>query len=56
MPLAIPNKGEDEKSFLSRCMKNKVMRREFPDNDQRSAVCYKQWRKHRIKERIKKGG
>lgn len=45
MPIPMPSKGEKEKDFISRCMGNSVMVKEFPDKEQRSAVCYKQWGK-----------
>jgi hypothetical protein len=44
MPLPTPNKGEKEKDFVSRCMGSDVMKKEFPDQKQRAAVCYKQFR------------
>ena len=47
MPLPTPNKGEDSQAFVSRCMGSAVMQREFPDQKQRSAVCYSQLRKSR---------
>ncbi len=40
MPLSTPLKDEDKNTFVSRCMSE--MKDEFPDNDQRLAVCYKQ--------------
>jgi signal peptide peptidase SppA len=45
MPLPRPNKGEPEKKFIGRCMANPTMKREYPDQKQRTAVCYSQWRK-----------
>jgi hypothetical protein len=44
MPLPTPNKGESQDDFISRCAGSDVMNKEFPDNDQRVAVCYSQWR------------
>jgi len=44
MPLPSPRKNEDKKTFINRCMKNATMNSEFPDEKQRSAVCYSQWR------------
>ena len=43
-PLPIPNQGESENDFVSRCMGNDAMNREYPDNAQRSAVCFRQWK------------
>lgn len=39
-----PSKDQSEKEFISSCMSNDTMKSEFPDRDQRVAVCYKQWR------------
>lgn len=36
--------GETEKEFISRCMEDSTMIKEFPREDQRAAVCYKQYR------------
>jgi hypothetical protein len=50
MPIPKPRKNETEKDFISRCMGNEVMNREYPDNKQRSAVCYSSWRKEHGKK------
>ena len=50
MPLPVPNEGEEQSVFISRCMSNESMKKEFPDQKQRTAVCYSQW-----KEKGKKG-
>jgi hypothetical protein len=52
MPLPTPSKGEDQQDFISRCMGNKGMNDEFPDKDQRAAVCYNQFKKHKGGEMI----
>jgi len=44
MPLPKPRKGEKQDAFISRCMGNDLMNKEYPDNKQRAAVCYSQWR------------
>ena len=44
MPLPKPSEGEKQDDFISRCMGNDTMKDEFPDNDQRLAVCYQRWR------------
>ncbi len=46
MPIPTPSKGEDKNAFISRCMSSEVMQKEFPDQKQRSAVCYSKWREH----------
>lgn len=50
MPLPTPNPNEKEKDFISRCMDNKTAKDDFPDNKQRLAVCYDQWRKSKQKK------
>lgn len=44
MPLPKPRSGEPKKDFISRCMNNDVMQRDYPNNEQRVAVCNTQWR------------
>jgi hypothetical protein len=44
MPLPTPSKGEKEQEFVSRCMGSDVMNKEFPEQKQRAAVCYRQFR------------
>lgn len=43
MPLPKPRKGEGKEPFMSRC--HSSLSDEFPDSDQRHAVCERQWRK-----------
>jgi len=43
MPLPIPQKDQTRLEFVGSCMANKAMKKEFPDNKQRAAVCYGQW-------------
>ena len=47
MPIPTPEKGEKKQDFISRCMDNEVMKREFPKGEQRVAVCYSSYRKAR---------
>jgi hypothetical protein len=42
MPIPHPRAGEESKDFMARCMGNEVMVREFPEADQRAAVCHRQ--------------
>ena len=44
MPLPTPTEGENEQAFISRCMANETALEDFPDQEQRAAVCYRQWR------------
>lgn len=39
MPIPKPNIGESESDFMSRCVGNDAMQSEFPNQDQRVAVC-----------------
>jgi len=42
MPLAEPKSGEDRQEFIQRCMRDSIMVKEFPDEDQRYAICVTQ--------------
>ena len=44
MPLPKPNDNETEDEFIARCMGDDTMQEDYPDNDQRLAICYTQWR------------
>lgn len=44
MPIPKPKKGESQKDFISRCMSNDTMNDEYPDQKQRTAVCFQTWR------------
>ena len=52
MPLLTPSKGETQDKFIARCMGSDVMASEYPDNEQRAAVCYSQWRRRNSGDRI----
>jgi hypothetical protein len=39
MPLPKPNPQENKKEFVMRCMSDETMVKEFPETDQRLAVC-----------------
>lgn len=49
MPLPVPKSTETQEKFISRCIANSVMNREYPNREQRLAVCYSIW-KNRNKE------
>jgi len=53
MPLPKPRSDEKESKFVSRCMSSDVMKKEFPDKEQRAAVCYRQFRNSVLKKNIK---
>ena len=44
MPLPKPNSGESEDAFMERCMSDDKMGAEYPDKDQRVAVCMTSFR------------
>ena len=45
MPIPTPTESEQEGEFIVRCMADETMRDEYPDRQQRLAVCYTEWRK-----------
>ena len=47
MPIPTPRKNESSDAFISRCMGDDVMNREYPDQKQRAAVCYSKLRRKR---------
>jgi hypothetical protein len=44
MPLPKPNKGENRYQFMHRCINNVITKRDFPDPEQRVAVCSTIWK------------
>lgn len=50
MPLPSPKKEEKEKEFISRCMTDDIMSKDYKDQKQRVAVCYSQY-KRRVKNK-----
>ena len=55
MPIPSPHTGENQKDFIGRCMGDDIMNREYPDNKQRSAVCYSKWRKKELSKLLSNG-
>ena len=43
MPLPTPKNNESEDEFISRCMSDDQAEKDFPDQDQRLAVCFSQF-------------
>lgn len=43
MPLPEPKPNESESAFLSRCITDATMEDEWPDEDQRAAICEDIW-------------
>lgn len=52
MPIPTPNK-EKESNFVSRCMGDNVMVKEYPDQKQRAAICYSQYKKAKKHQKAK---
>ena len=44
IPIPKPAKGEEQDKFISRCMGDKVMNKDYPEQKQRAAICYGQWK------------
>jgi hypothetical protein len=44
MPIPQKRKKEDRQNFISRCMSDEVMKKDYPDTKQRIAVCLSQTR------------
>lgn len=45
MPIPKPEPDEDKQKFVSRCMSNETMKKDYPNSQQRIAVCLSQTRK-----------
>ena len=43
MPIPKPEKTEKMTEFLGRCMEDPTMTEEYPNEQQRIAICAKQW-------------
>ena len=50
MPLPTPKSGESSKAFIGRCASTESMKREYPKQSQRLAVCFSQLRRARKKK------
>ena len=44
MPIPSPKGKEKQSDFVSRCMGDGTMNKEFPEQKQRAAVCYNKWK------------
>ena len=45
MPIPKPEKNEEKQKFVSRCMSSETMKKDYPNSQQRIAVCLSQTRK-----------
>jgi hypothetical protein len=48
MPL--PSPSGNKRTFISNCMGDSIMNKEFPDAKQRAAVCHSKWKKAKAAE------
>jgi hypothetical protein len=47
MPIPSPKPNEDKQNFVARCMGNETMKDDYPNNQQRLAICLGQTRKNK---------
>lgn len=52
MPIPKPNSGEHKKDFVQRCVTDEKMKSEYPDIDQRLAVCSSSFEERLASEKI----
>lgn len=45
MPIPQPNNNEDKEKFVARCMGDEIMKKDYPENQQRIAICLGQTKK-----------
>ena len=45
MPLPKPKKNENQAKFIQRCMSSSQAKKDFPNSQQRLAICFSQWKK-----------
>lgn len=50
MPLPTPKKNQEEDSFMQDCMSDPTMNKDFKDQKQRAAVCYRQFKVRKNKK------
>ena len=53
MPLPLPSPKQKEKDFINSCMGNPTMNKEYPDQKQRAAICFSQWKRAKKKKQAK---
>ena len=53
MPIPKPQTDETEDDFMERCMGNEAMVDEYPEHDQRAAVCHTSWEDAHKEEGVK---
>ncbi len=50
MPIPTPRPQETKDEYLSRCMGDNTMVNEYPQNDQRYAICQLKWMEEKMEE------
>ena len=45
-----PRKNEKKDKFISRCMSDSEAKKSFPDQDQRVAFCFSEWKRSKKKK------
>lgn len=55
MPMPSPKNSEKQGEFVSRCMGDEIMNKDFPNQKQRAAVCYSQWGEKKAKASLTLG-
>jgi hypothetical protein len=50
MPIPTPKKNQEEDSFMQDCMGDPVMNKDYKDQKQRAAICYRQFRVRKDKK------
>jgi hypothetical protein len=51
MPLPSPKGKQKEDSFVQKCMSSETMTKEYPNDKQRVAVCYSQYKQAKKKSK-----
>jgi hypothetical protein len=52
MPIPTPSKKQTKQDFISSCMGDNTMVKEFGDQKQRAAVCYSKWAEKKSKASV----
>jgi hypothetical protein len=52
MPIPTPNKDEDRSSFMSRCMSDSTMNKEYKNDKQKVAICLTQFKRKNPKASV----
>jgi hypothetical protein len=50
MPIPTPKKNQEEDQFMQDCMGDPVMNKDYKDQKQRAAICYRQFRTRKDKK------